>query len=597
VEEYIPDEVITEVRSRADIVEVISGYLPLKKAGRNYRALCPFHPEKTPSFMVSGAKQVFHCFGCGIGGDIFGFVMKSENLSFPQAVKVLAEKFGVPIPRRKVSPSTKREIDRKEELYKVNQLAMDYYHDLLFRREGTEAREYLKKRGIGKAVIEEHRLGYALIDWNGLVNYLLRKKAPLKLAAELGLIMAKKTGGWYDHFRGRIIFPIFDLGGKVLGFGGRALDENPPKYLNSPESGLYKKSKSLYGLHAAKGFIREKELALIVEGYLDLLTLHQFGFKHAVATLGTALTENHIRLLKRFSDHFITIFDSDESGAAATIRALPLFLDEGVSCKVVRLPGKHDPDSFLQGGHGDAFQEMVSGAIPIFDFFIDEVLSGSDLTSAGGKVRVIDEILPMLERIRNRIVRESYVKKLADKLSLKEEVILDMMMSLPHGGERRRKELKQIIQKKIYPKTEETILQIMLHFNHLVPEIAEDGVLEDFENQKLKIIAKTLKEIYFEKGALVISDILAYIEDEELRNKISEWAFLDGTYEAASLEKTLRDCFRKIKMGKLKRDEEALLRRIKEVEKEDQQDLLGELLAKRQHLMARERDLIEMYKN
>lgn len=597
MEEYIPDEVITEVRSRADIVEVISGYLPLKKAGRNYRALCPFHPEKTPSFMVNGAKQVFHCFGCGIGGDIFGFVMKSENLSFPQAVKVLAEKFGVPIPRRKVSPSAKREFDRKEELYKVNQLAMDYYHDLLFRREGTEAREYLKKRGIGKAVIEEHRLGYALIGWNGLVNYLLRNKVPLKLAAELGLVMAKKTGGWYDHFRGRIIFPIFELGGKVLGFGGRVLDEKLPKYLNSPESGLYKKGKSLYGLHAAKGFIREKELVLIVEGYLDLLTLHQFGFKHAVATLGTALTENHIRLLKRFSDHFITIFDSDESGTAATIRALPLFLDEGISCKVVRLPGKHDPDSFLQGGHRDEFQEMVSGAIPIFDFFIDEVLSGSDLTSAGGKVRVIDEILPMLERIRNRIVRESYVKKLADKLSLKEEVILDMMMSLPHGGERRREELKQVIQKKIYPKTEETILQIMLHFSHLVPEIAEDGVLEDFENQKLKLIAKTLKEIYFEKGSLVISDILAYVEDEELRNKISEWAFLDETYGAASLEKTLRDCFRKIKMGKLKRDEEALLRRIKEVEKEDQQDLLVELLAKRQHLLARERDLLEMYKN
>jgi DNA primase len=597
LEEYIPDEVITEIRSRADIVEVISGYLPLKKAGRNYRALCPFHPEKTPSFMVNGAKQVFHCFGCGIGGDIFGFVMKSENLSFPQAVKVLAEKFGVPIPRRKVSPSAKREIDRREELYKLNQLAMDYYHDILFRREGTEAREYLRKRGIGKAVIEEHRLGYALIGWNGLVNYLLRKKAPLKLAEELGLVIAKKTGGWYDHFRGRIIFPIFDLGGKVLGFGGRALDENPPKYLNSPESALYKKSKSLYGLHAARGFIREKELALIVEGYLDLLTLHQFGFKHAVATLGTALTENHIRLLKRFSDHFITIFDSDESGAAATIRALPLFLDEGISCKVVRLPGKHDPDSFLQGGHRDEFQEMVSGAIPIFDFFIDAVLSGSDLASAGGKARAIEEILPMVERVRNRIFRESYVKKLADRLSLKEEVILDMMMSLPHGGERRREELKQVIQKKMYPKTEEMILQIMLHFDHLVPEIAEDGVLEDFENQNLKLIAKTLKEIYFEKGSLVISDILTYIKDEELRNKISEWAFLDGTYEAASLEKTLRDCFRKIKMGKLKRDEEALLRRIKEVEKEDQQDLLGELLAKRQHLMARERNLIEMYKN
>ena len=597
MEEYIPDEVIAEVRSRADIVEVISEYLPLKKAGRNYSALCPFHPEKTPSFMVSSAKQVFHCFGCGMGGDIFGFVMKSENLSFPQAVKLLAEKFGVPIPRRRVSPSEKRKIDKKEELCKVNQLAMDYYRDLLFGKEGTEAKEYLRKRGIGKAVIEEHRLGYALNGWNGLVNHLLRKKVPLKLAEELGLVIAKKTGGWYDHFRGRIIFPIFDLTGNILGFGGRALDEDSPKYLNSPESALYHKGQSLYGLHVAKGFIREKGLALIVEGYLDLLTLHQFGFKHAVATLGTAMTESQIRLLKRFSNHFITIFDSDKSGAAATIRALPLFLDEDISCKVVRLPEEHDPDSFLQGGYRDEFQEMLLQAIPIFDFFIDEVFSRSDLASAEGKAKTIDEILPMVERIRNRIVRESYVKKLGERLVLKEEVILDAIRALPQRGERRREELKQAIHMKMYPKTEETILEIMLRFNHLIPEIAEDGVLEDFENQQLKMVAKTLKEIYFETGVLVIPDVLAYVKDDELRNKISKWAFLDGTFEEASLEKTLKDCFRKVKTDKLKRDEEALLSRIKEVEKEDRQDLLAELLAKRQHLLTRERNLIEMYKN
>ena len=347
----------------------------------------------------------------------------------------------------------------------------------------------------------------------------------------------------------------------------------------------------------AKGFIREEGLALIVEGYLDLLTLHQFGFKHAVATLGTAMTESHIRLLKRFSNHFITIFDSDKSGTAATVRALPLFLDEEISCEVVRLPREHDPDSFLQGGHRDEFQEMLFQAIPIFDFFIDEVLSGSDLASADGKARVIDEILPMVEKIRNRIIRESYVKKLGERLVLKEEVILDAMGRPPRRGERRREELKQVIHKKMYPKTEETILEIMLRFNHLVPEIAEDGVLEDFENQQLKMVAKTFKEIYFEKGALVIPDIIAYVEDDELRNKISKWAFLDETFEEASLEKTLKDCFRKVKMGKLKRDEEALLSRIKEVEKEDRQDLLGELLAKRQHLLTRERNLVEMYKN
>ncbi len=417
------------------------------------------------------------------------------------------------------------------------------------------------------------------------------------MAQELGLIIPKKTGGWYDHFRGRIIFPIFDLTGNVLGFGGRSLDENSPKYLNSPESPLYHKGQSLYGLHVAKGFIREKGLALIVEGYLDLLTLHQFGYKHSVATLGTAMTENHIRLLRRFSSHFITIFDSDESGAAATIRPLPLFLEEEISCNVVRLPGKHDPDSFLQGGHRDEFQGMLLQAIPIFDFFIDEVLSESDLASADGKVRAIDEILHMLERIRNPIARESYVKKLGERLALKEEIILDAIRTLPQRRERRREELKQAIHGKMYPKTEETILEIMLSFNHLIPEIAADGVLEDFENQQLKMVAKTIKEIYVEKGAVAIPDILADVEDDELRNRISKWAFLDGTFEGASLGKTLRDCFRKVKMDKLRRDEEALLSRIKEAEKEDRQDLLGELLEKRQHFLTRERNLMEMYKN
>jgi len=347
----------------------------------------------------------------------------------------------------------------------------------------------------------------------------------------------------------------------------------------------------------AKGFIREKGLALIVEGYMDLLTLHQFGFKYAVATLGTALTENHVRILKRFSDHFITCFDSDESGAAATIRALPLSLDEGITCTVIRLRGKQDPDSCLQGGHRNEFQEMLSQAIPIFDFFIEEVLSKFDLTSADGKAKAVDEILPMVERIRNRIIRESYVKKLGERLALKEEVILDAMRSTPQRRGGRREELKQVIEKKMYPKTEEAILQIMLHFTHTIPGIAEDGVIEDFENEELRKTAKTLKEIFFEKGDLAIPDILASVEDDELRRKISEWAFLDGTFEEASLKKSLRDCFRKIKMRRLKRDEEALLRRIKEVEKGDQHDLLGELLAKRQHLLARERNLIEMYKN
>ena len=596
LQNYISDDLIAEVRDKADIVQVISEYLPLKKSGRNYLALCPFHTEKTPSFTVSSVKQVFHCFGCGIGGDVFGFIMKAEGVSFPQAVRLLAKKFGVPLPQRKVSPSMKRKIDKREQLVRVNQLAMAYYRDVLFDGEGRGAREYLKKRGIGKEVIEDHRLGYAPDSWNGLVNYLLRKKVPPNLPEELGLIVPKKTGGWYDHFRGRIIFPIFDLTGKVVAFGGRTLGENPPKYLNSPESELYRKGEILYGLHVAKRFIREKGMALIVEGYLDLLTLHQNGFKHAVATLGTAMTESHVRLLGRFTNHFVTIFDPDESGTAATIRALDLFLGEGISCRVVQLPEGHDPDTFLQAGNKDEFQEMLAHAIPIVDFFIDKVASRCDLTSGDEKARAADEIFPILERIQNRIVRESHVKKLSERLGLEEAVLLDAMRSIHRGEGGRKTDFKHVISKRTYPRAEETILLIMLHFNHVIPKIAQDGVLEDFENQKLKIIGKMISEKHIEKGMLVLSDLLSDIEDEELKSKISELALLDETLEEPSLERTLRDCFHRVKMRALKREEKELLDRIKEVEKEGRPDLLGELLSRRQHLLAKGRDLISMYK-
>jgi DNA primase len=596
LEDYITDEVIAEVRDKADIIEVISEYVPLKKKGRNHLALCPFHAEKTPSFTVSGVKQVFHCFGCGIGGDVFGFVMKAESIAFPQAVRILAKKLGVPLPQRKVSPSVKKMIDKKEQLVKVNQLAEAYYRDVLLSREGRGAREYLKKRGIGREVIEEHRLGYAPDSWNGLVTFFLRKKVPLNLPEELGLIVAKKTGGWYDHFRGRIIFPIFDLTGKVVAFGGRTLGDDSPKYINSPESKLYRKGEILYGLHVAKRIIREQGIALIVEGYLDLLTLHQNGFKHAIATLGTAMTESHVRLLKRFTNQFITIFDPDESGAAATIRALEIFLNEEISCRVVQLPEGHDPDSFLQAGNKDVFQEMLSRAIPIVDFYIDKILSRSDLTSADEKARVVDEIYPILERIQNRIVRESYVRKLGEKLGLEEGLLVDTMKDTRRGRGERRGDLKHVITKRTYPKAEETILLIMLHFNHVIPEIVEDGVVEDFENQELKVIAKMISHTYLEKSALVVSDLLSEIEDEELKGRISELAFLEGTLEESSLEKILRDCFRRVKMRALKRQERELLGKIREVEREDRPDLLGKLLSRRQDLLAKGRDLIELYK-
>ncbi|MGB9630286.1 MAG: DNA primase, partial [Thermodesulfobacteriota bacterium] len=265
---FLSEEKVSEIRDRANILEVVSDYVSLKKAGKNYRGLCPFHSEKTPSFMVNEAKQMFHCFGCGEGGDVFTFLMKVGHYSFPQAVEQLAKRYGVSLPSRELTLSQKKEMTKRNLLFQINQIASEYFHRLLIQgREAEEARRYLAQRGIGKEMIEEHRLGYSLDQWDGFVQHLRDKKVSLELAWELGLILPKRREGWYDAFRGRIIFPIFDLHHRVVGFGGRIIKTGEPKYLNSPESAIYHKGETLYGLQVAKGYIHERECVIIVEGY------------------------------------------------------------------------------------------------------------------------------------------------------------------------------------------------------------------------------------------------------------------------------------------------------------------------------------------
>jgi DNA primase len=588
---FFPEEKVSEIRDRASILEVVSDYINLKKAGKHYKGLCPFHSEKTPSFMVNEEKQIFHCFGCGAGGDVFTFLMKVGNFSFPQAVEELAKRYGVRLPSRELSPAKKKEMAKREILFQINQMASEYFHDLLYRqREGDEGRRYLSQRGLSEKIIKEHRLGYSLERWDGLVQHLQEKKVSLELAWELGLIFPKKRGGWYDAFRGRILFPIFDLHQRVVGFGGRLIREGEPKYLNSPESSIYHKGEILYGLQVAKGYIPEKDCVIIAEGYFDLLTLHQFGLKHNVATLGTALTAQHVRILKRYTKNLITVFDADEAGIKASLRALPLFLEEEVAGKTVLLPEGEDPDEFLRKGNLEDFEERVIHAVPLIDFFFEWLMKTHDIKSIDGKVKVAEEGMALIDKIPNKIRKNFYTKTLAERLDLPESLLMERLRSSPKDRIKAEEDLKKRSVERSFPKSEEMVVRLMIHHPEMIPAITKEGILREFESPVLQKMAEGLEGLYQKRGRLDLTEALGCFE-EDLKERLSEFAFQESDLKAGDREKILKDCIQKIRKKKLKKDEGEILKRIKEAEKQKGEKGLDDLLMERQELTKRGRAL------
>jgi DNA primase len=588
---FFPEEKVSEIRDRASILEVVSDYINLKKAGKHYKGLCPFHSEKTPSFMVNEEKQIFHCFGCGAGGDVFTFLMKVGNFSFPQAVEELAKRYGVRLPSRELSPAKKKEMAKREILFQINQMASEYFHDLLYRqREGDEGRRYLSQRGLSEKIIKEHRLGYSLERWDGLVQHLQEKKVSLELAWELGLIFPKKREGWYDGFRGRILFPIFDLHQRVVGFGGRLIREGEPKYLNSPESSIYHKGEILYGLQVAKGYIPEKDCVIIAEGYFDLLTLHQFGLKHNVATLGTALTAQHVRILKRYTKNLITVFDADEAGIKASLRALPLFLEEEVVGKTVLLPEGEDPDEFLRKGNLEDFEERVIHAVPLIDFFFEWLMKTHDIKSIDGKVKVAEEGMALINKIPNMIRKNFYTKTLAERLDLPESLLMERLRSSPKDRIKAEEDLKKRSVERSFPKSEEMVVRLMIHHPEMIPAITKEGILREFESPVLQKMAEGLEGLYQKRGRLDLTEALGCFE-EDLKERLSEFAFQESDLKAGDREKILKDCIQKIRKKKLKKDEGEILKRIKEAEKQKGEKGLDDLLMERQELTKRGRAL------
>jgi DNA primase len=598
---FIPEEKIEEIKNAADIVDVISDYVLLKRTGQNYSGLCPFHSEKTPSFTVSPSKQIFHCFGCNTGGNVFTFLMKHDGLSFPEAVRELAKRFGVTLPKRPVSKSLRRTIDEREQLLMVNRMAMEYYRRMLLETsQGKAARQYIRRRQLSKSIVHNFNLGYAPPGWNNLLNYLLRKKISAQLIEKSGLIIPRKSKtGFYDRFRDRIMFPISNLHNQVIGFGGRVLDDSVPKYLNSPETPVYNKSTSLYGLNRGKEKCRETRSVHIVEGYFDLLALHQHGIENSAATLGTALTKDHIRILKGFAEKVYLVFDADDAGIQASLRGVGIFIKAGVDARVVLLPQGHDPDSYLSKLGVKAFREAAETSRGIMPFLIETAEKKHGHT-VSGKLKIIDALKDYLATIEED-ARRLYIKELSERLTVAEYIILDKVresMRANAAREARQRsrpmDLSEGFHKNmsssrghefdntkpaVRDRLERQILSMMIQFPEILPEIVQSKVLEYFSNETLKSLGTVILE-QNRQGEDQLSNLMSIVDDDEKRNILASLALKEELWNRRDCRKVITKLVQKSPA----RYGLSLNEQIKIAEKENNQPLLMELLRKKQAL-------------
>jgi DNA primase len=417
------DEARERVRETADIVQVIGEHVQLRRAGANFTGLCPFHGEKTPSFSVNPQSRHFHCFGCGESGDVFTFLMKQQSLSFPEAMHELARRYQISLPEPKLDKAEQERRQQRELLYQVNSEATQIYTIYLSEAPQAEAaRQYLRRRGVPPEFITKYQLGYAPAQWDFITSR-LSSKFPAERIEQAGLIVRKQQGGWYDRFRDRIMFPILDVGGKIVAFGGRILGDGQPKYMNSPESPVFSKSRILFGLHQHREAIRKSHQAVIVEGNFDLLLLDVHGIGNTVAPLGTALTREHVRALRSYCKEATLLFDGDVAGLKAARRAVPLFLSEQMEAKAALLPVGHDPDSFVREKGVEAVQELLRHALPLPEFIFDALVKEHGLTLTG-KSRIMAELVELVQQAPDRAKRELMASHFGSKLGVSPKLLL-----------------------------------------------------------------------------------------------------------------------------------------------------------------------------
>ena len=553
---YYAEDVIEEVRSRNDIVSVISEYVKLQRKGSSYFGLCPFHNEKSPSFSVSPDKQMYYCFGCGAGGNVFTFIQEYENYSFPEAMKFLAERAGITLPEKEYSQEERRAQDLRTRILNVNKMAAKYYYYQLRTENGRQAMEYLKNRCLSDETIWSFGLGYSNKYSNDLYLYLKKQGVSDELLRESGLMNVDERKGMYDKFWNRVIFPIMDVNNRVIGFGGRVMGDGKPKYLNSPETAVFDKSRNLYGLNVAR--TARKKSMLVCEGYMDVISMHQAGFKNSVASLGTALTTQHASLLKRYTDEVILTYDSDGAGIKAALRAIPMLKAAGISTRVLHMNPYKDPDEFIKTLGPEAFQERMDQAENSFLFEISILERDFDMHDPEGKTGFYQAAARKLMEFDQELERENYIQAVAERYQISFDSLRKMVNREAMRGAVPRREREEVVrpqkkrEKEDGKKTSQRLLLTwLIEQKGLYEKISAYISPEDFTDPLYREVAEKLFE-QLKTGEVNPARILSAYEDAEQQREVA--ALFNATVRVetkAELEKALNETILRVLRGSI----------------------------------------------
>lgn len=587
---FFSESFIAQIKDAANLTVIVSEVVALEKRGRNFQGLCPFHSEKTPSFMVNEEKQIFHCFGCGLGGNVFTFLMQYHQLSFPEAVSDLAQRLGIPLPKVDSDPLSKVTPGLKGELRAIQNQAAEFYHQMLMKgKNGQKGRDYLGYRKMNRTIANDFFLGYAPEGWDELVSFFKNKPTSLSLLEQAGLIIKKEKGGFYDRFRNRLLFPIFDDRKQVIGFGGRALGQESPKYLNSPESPVFNKSQVLYGLPQAVPAIRNSKQVIVVEGYFDLLSLFLHGFHQTVATMGTALGSYKIRKLKGLADDIVLLFDGDPPGIQAALRSVSFFQEEGVSPRVKVLPADTDPDSYLFQVGPERFSAELKQAEPMMTFFFSQQMKevGSQVQD---QARMIDRLLPYLKALPSEWEKAYYVGQISQRLKVPEPVLWRSLAGKKSASK------GALVTEKM--RTNEPVSGLEWHIIAAVlqfPQAASLLLEEDrgnlFESPEAMALYQILKKTYKQQGMIKPSLLLGQLEDPALKNRVSSLA-IRSLGEQKDEKGFLSDLLKRIDLKELQQQEKSLYREIRIKEKAGSTGELKSLLVLKNELLQKRKEIL-----
>jgi DNA primase len=575
----VPEDIVDYLRHRADIVEIIGEYVPLKKQGQNYSGLCPFHEEKTPSFVVSPHKQIFHCFGCGKGGNVYTFLMEKEGLSFLESVTRLAKRYGVELPQREMSEAQKQKNAQRERLLLVNRWAADFFQEALHADLGRNALDYLQKRGLSQSVTEAFFLGFAPSGWNDLSRFLMGRGVTESELVLSGLAQKNAKGGMTDRFRNRVMFPIMNEAGQPVGFGGRVMDDGQPKYLNSPETPLFEKGRVLYGLHLARGAIRQLDQVILMEGYMDVITAHQYGIANAVAALGTALTREQVRQCSRYTYHVLLCFDSDAAGQSAALRGTQLLEDQGCDIGIIRIPDAKDPDEIFRKEGKDAFIALTQKAISMFEYKFIKNMEKFDSDRVGDKIQIIQAMMPELAKVSSPVARQSYVMLMSERLFFPESAILSELRNYQKPKQTAPVKLRDLSGDHALRKAQRMVFKQSLTHLQWMEMVRQAGGSDLFGDPMLRHLFLTLDALLkagyqVERG----EDLVALLDQEDMREYLT--GLLLEEEEPGDEARWFRDCLRVLRRDVFERSLREYMEQLTQYEKQGNVSAATEMLGR-----------------